>query len=399
MAQQKNLSGIEIIVDRVLNTTLHKGHLIVVYPSGARRSYGDRSKSVTLKIKNLPVNKLKNLPMFIGESYMYGNIEIAENELDTFFGLMGQNPSSPASLKVLEKFQKHQPNRRKRQRAQVSHHYDIGNDYYKLWLDKSMTYSCAYFHKTSDSLEKAQDQKIDYLLRKLQLKPRQKLLDIGCGWGHLCVKAAKDYDAEVLGITLSKEQLVGARKLAEKAGVANRVKFELMNYQDLPDDQQFDRIISVGMFEHVGRGNHAIYFDKLQKLLNDDGLSVLHTITEMADKKASPWIDKYIFPGGHLPTVSNIEQLMADYRFWSIDRENLWQHYALTLDIWRQRHQAHRKEIIDMFDEVFYRMQDFWLAGSAATFRYGDTGINQFIFTKQKPKYESWPLIRSYLYD
>jgi cyclopropane-fatty-acyl-phospholipid synthase len=249
------------------------------------------------------------------------------------------------------------------------------------------------------SIEKAQDQKIDYLLRKLQLKPRQKLLDIGCGWGHLCVKAAKDYDAEVLGITLSKEQLVGARKLAEKAGVANRVKFELMNYQDLPDDQQFDRIISVGMFEHVGRGNHAIYFDKLQKLLNDDGLSVLHTITEMADKKASPWIDKYIFPGGHLPTVSNIEQLMADYRFWSIDRENLWQHYALTLDIWRQRHQAHRKEIIDMFDEVFYRMQDFWLAGSAATFRYGDTGINQFIFTKQKPKYESWPLIRSYLYD
>jgi cyclopropane-fatty-acyl-phospholipid synthase len=135
----------------------------------------------------------------------------------------------------------------------------------------------------------------------------------------------------------------------------------------------------------------------LRGLLKDDGLSVLHTITARNDIPTSPWIDKYIFPGGYLPTIYIIEKLLADYKFLSIDRENLWQHYAMTLDIWRQRHTAHRSEIIDMFDETFYRMQDFWLAGSAATFRYSGTGINQFVFTKNKPPFKDWPLTRDYL--
>jgi cyclopropane-fatty-acyl-phospholipid synthase len=176
------------------------------------------------------------------------------------------------------------------------------------------------------------------------------------------------------------------------------VSFKLMNYQDLPNEQQFDRIVSVGMFEHVGRGNHAVYFKKVRQLLTDDGVSVLHCITDMADKEVSPWIDKYIFPGGYLPTVYNIERLMAEHRFWSVDREELWQHYARTLDIWRERHQANRREIIKMYDETFYRMRDFWLAGSAAAFRHGDAGLNQFIFTKNKPTPGSWPLTRKYLY-
>jgi cyclopropane-fatty-acyl-phospholipid synthase len=250
----------------------------------------------------------------------------------------------------------------------------------------------------TDSLEQAQQQKIDYLLHKLQLKRDQRVLDIGCGWGRLAVTAAKKYGVKVVGITLSQEQLKGARKLAKEAGISNLVTFKLANYQDLASKQKFDRIISVGMFEHVGRGNHASYFAKVRELLADDGLSVLHCITEMHDKKVSPWIDKYIFPGGYLPTVDNIEYLMAQYGFWSIDRENLWQHYALTLDEWRKRHRAHKAEIINMFDETFYRMQDFWLAGSAATFRYGETGLSQFIFTKQKPPFKTWPLTRQYLY-
>ncbi len=395
--KQGELRGPERVLDRVLGH-MRNGRLTIVYPSGQRRSYGDHSRAVVVTIKSLPAARLRNPPMFIGESYMNGNIEIDEDQLDTFFSLMGRNPVNTPLAKWLGKLPKRQKNKRHRQRHQISHHYDIGNDYYKLWLDKNLLYSCAYFKNPSDSLEKAQQQKIDYLLKKLQLQPGQKLLDVGCGWGHLCVQAAKEYGAEVLGITLSQEQLVGAKALAEREDVADKVRFELMNYQDVSDAEKFDRIISVGMFEHVGRGNHDIYFKKVRRLLKNDGLSVLHTITEMVDKPASPWIDKYIFPGGHLTSIDNIEKLLADNRFWSIDRENLWQHYARTLDIWRQRHQAHRKEIIEMFDEVFYRQQDFWLAGSAATFRYGDTSINQFIFTKQKPEFGNYPLTREYLY-
>jgi cyclopropane-fatty-acyl-phospholipid synthase len=397
MTKTERLRGAERIIDKFLSAHLHKGKLTIVYPSGQQRTYGDNSKGVKLEIKSLPLTKLRNPTMFLGESYMYGNVEIAENQLDDFFKLMGDNPSDSSVSHLIEKLPKRTPNRKKRQRKQISHHYDKGNDYYKLWLDKTLTYSCAYFHKSTDSLETAQKQKIDHLLKKLQLKPGQKLLDIGCGWGHLSVTAAKQYGAEVLGITLSHEQLAGAKKLAEKSGVSDLVRFELANYQDIPSHQQFDRIISVGMFEHVGRGNHATYFKKVRELLSKDGLSVLHTITDTKDKQASPWIDKYIFPGGHLPTVQDIEKLLAEHKFWSIDRENLWEHYARTLDIWRERHQAHRPEIIDMFDEVFYRMQDFWLAGSAATFRYGDTGLNQFVFAKRKPSFGTWPLTRDYL--
>lgn len=398
MTKLKRLAGAERVIDQFLRTHLHNGRLTMVYPSGQERSYGDNSEVIKVHIKSLPLSKLRNPAMFLGESYMNGDVVIREDQLDGFFKLMGDNPSDSAVTHLIEKLPKRQTNRKSRQRKQISHHYDISNDYYKLWLDKTLTYSCAYFKKPTDSLETAQTQKIDYLLRKLQIQPGQKMLDIGCGWGHLSVAAAKQYGAKATGITLSHEQLAGAKLLAEKAGVTHLVNFELANYQDLPAHQQFDRIISVGMFEHVGRGNHATYFKKIRQLLNDDGVSVLHTITDMKDKKASPWIDKYIFPGGHLPTNDGIEKLLAEHRFWSIDREDLWQHYAMTLDRWRERHQAHRTEIIEMFDDVFYRMQDFWLTGSAATFRYGDTGLNQFIFTKKKPPFKSWPLSREYLY-
>jgi cyclopropane-fatty-acyl-phospholipid synthase len=397
MNNPTRLTGTEKIIDTFLATHIHTGSVVIEYPSGLERRYGDTSKAVKIKIRQLPLRKLTNPAMFFGESYMFGNIQIAEDQLDRLFELMSDNESDSAGLRLMEKLPKRQANRKGRQRRQISHHYDKGNDYYKLWLDKTLTYSCAYFQKPTDSLETAQKQKIDLLLRKLRLEAGQKLLDIGSGWGYLAVAAAQQYGAQVLGITLSHEQLKGAQALAKKAGVEKLVEFRLANYQDLPDIEQFDRIISVGMFEHVGKGNHAIYFDKVRRLLTDDGISVLHTITARNDHPTSPWIDKYIFPGGYLPTVDAIEKLLADYKFHSIDRENLWQHYAMTLDIWRQRHQAHRTEIITMFDETFYRMQDFWLTGSAAAFRYAGTNINQFIFTKTKPPFKSWPLTRHYL--
>ncbi|MBW3568908.1 cyclopropane-fatty-acyl-phospholipid synthase family protein [Candidatus Parcubacteria bacterium] len=397
MTKSRQLVGAESIVDKFLSSHIRQGRLTIVYPSGQQRSYGDKSKAVKVTIKRLPLLGLRNPTMFLGESYMFGNLQVAEEQLDDLFRLMSDNESDSFATHLIQKLPKRQANRRKRQRQQISHHYDIGNDYYKLWLDKTMTYSCAYFKKITDSLETAQNQKIHYVLQKLQLKAGQKLLDIGCGWGYLAVAAAKQYGVEVVGITLSHEQLASANKLAQKSGVGHLVTFKLANYQDLSGEQQFDRIVSVGMFEHVGQQNHASYFQKIRQLLKDEGISVLHTITARNEQATSPWIDKYIFPGGYLPTVDMIEKLLSDYKFFSIDRENLWQHYAMTLDIWRARHRAHRSQIIEMFDENFYRMQDFWLAGSAAAFRYSGTSINQFIFTKHKPSFKTWPLTRKYL--
>lgn len=400
MAKSGRLRGAERIIDQFLAAHLHKGRLTMIYPSGQKRKYGDdTSDPVKVMIRSLPLPKLRNPAMFLGESYMNGNILIDERQLDAFFRLMGDNPSDSALTSLIEKLPKRQANRRHKQRQQIAHHYDIGNDYYRLWLDKeTMLYTCAYFKTPKDSLAQAQKQKIDHVLNKLQIKPGQSVLDIGCGWGYLLLRAAEEYGATGLGVTLSEEQHAYATKQAKQRGLDKQVSFELTNYQDLlKRDVSFDRVISVGIMEHVGRGNHQSYFDVVKHTLKDGGVSVLHTITEMKDKPASPWIDKYIFPGGYLPTVDGIEKLLAENRFWSIDRENLWEHYARTLDIWRANHQAHRKDIIDMFDETFYRMQDFWLAGSAATFRYGDTGLNQFIFSKGKPAFDSWPLTRDYL--
>lgn len=370
----------------------------MLYPSGQTQHYGDASEPISITLRRLPVSGLRNPDLFFGEAYMRGDLQIPEEQLDAFFRLMPANHTESLLLRLIEKLPRRQRNHYDRQRGQISHHYDIGNDYYRMWLDDTLTYSCAYFQTAEDILEKAQRQKIEHVLAKLRLGEGQRLLDIGSGWGHLAVTAAQKYGVQVLGITLSREQLDGARQLAKSSGVSGQVRFELMNYQDVPNTPQYDRIVSVGMYEHVGRGNHAAYFEKVRELLTEDGVSVLHTITDMTDKLPSPWIDKYIFPGGYLPTVSNIETLLEKHRFWSIDRENLWQHYARTLDIWRQRHQAHREEIIAMYDETFYRMRDFWLVGSAAAFRYGDVGLAQFVFTKNKPGPESWPLTREYLY-
>ncbi|MGH7239725.1 MAG: class I SAM-dependent methyltransferase, partial [Candidatus Saccharimonadales bacterium] len=347
-------------------------------------------------VHGLPLARLRNASLFFGEAYMDGTLEIDATRLNDLFRVISLNETDSNVAKLVEKLRRRHKNKKSVQQEYISHHYDKGNAYYKLWLDTTMTYSCAYFIHPDDTLEQAQQQKIDHLLRKLRISPGQRLLDIGCGWGYLGVAAAKQYNAQVLGITLSKEQLAGAKALAKKQGVSQQVHFELANYQDLSASEQFDRIISVGMYEHVGRGNHHLYFAAIQKLLKDDGVSVLHSITARNDRPTSPWIDKYIFPGGYLPPVSSIEKLMEDFGFCSIDRENLWQHYALTLHHWRSRHQAHQDKIIKMFDKSFYRMQDLWLAGSEAAFQYTGTSINQVIFAKRKPPLLEWPLTRQY---
>ena len=389
----------KLALDRLLRR-LRDGRLEICFWDGQTRTYGHTGPLVHVQIDDPAVVRRawRSASLAVGDAYVAGDLHIPEDELDSFFWVVARNDTLLRGLRPLRRLHRTERNRRSTQRGQVSRHYDVGNDYYRLFLDSTLSYSCGYFTSAEDSLEAAQRQKIDVTLRKLQLQPGHRLVDIGSGWGHLAVSAAKGCDVTALGITLSSQQFAEARELAQREGVADRVRFELMNYQDLAESRDprlggpFDRVVSIGMFEHVGRHLHRNYFAAVARLLAPDGIAVLNSITTQRDQPVDAWVDRYVFPGGHLPTVERIERLLAETGLWSVDRENLWQHYARTIELWRERHRAHRAEIVAMFDERFYRTRDLWLAGSKAGFDYGALGLTQLVFTNGKPS--SWPWTR-----
>ncbi len=385
------------LLDSVLSR-IKNGAVRVTYWDESEKIYGAGKPLVHVIIKTPKAVRatLRRLSLGLGESYMNGLIDI-DGPLDQIMRLSSENKPASKVLKRIPVVRAKNHNRRVKQRAQIAHHYDIGNDFYKLWLDKSLTYSCAYFKSERDTIDQAQKQKVDHLLRKLQLKKNMRMLDIGCGWGTLLISAAKTYGINGIGITLSKNQREHATAAAKKAGVDHLVTFKLMNYQDLAEtDQQFDRIISVGMFEHVGRHNHAKYFRAVNKMLVPGGVSVLHSITHTHETASDPWIDKYIFPGGYIPSVRETVAHLPAQNFQLTDYENLRIHYAMTLDKWWQRFETHKKTVLKMYDEKFYRMWRFYLASSSAAFRYGDLTLSQFVFTKGLNN--SLPLTREFLY-
>ncbi len=377
---------------------IKNGAIRVSYWDGTEEIYGVGKPLIHITIKSVKAVRatLKNLSLGFGESYMNGLIDI-EGPLDQINRLASENTPTLKSLTRLRWMRSKNINIRSRQRQQIAHHYDISNSFYKLWLDKSLTYSCAYFRKPSDSLEKAQDQKVEHLLRKLQLKNNMRVLDIGCGWGTLLIQAAKKYGVTGMGITLSKNQCKHARQAAKKAGVDKQIKFELLNYQDLAEQgEKFDRIISVGMFEHVGQNNQADYFKAVNTMLKPKSVSVLHTITHTQETPADPWIDKYIFPGGYIPSVRETVAKLPNHNFQLTDYENLRIHYAKTLDEWWRRFESHKTKVLNMYDEKFYRMWRLYLASSSAAFRYGDLSLSQLVFTKDLNN--DLPLTRKFLY-
>lgn len=390
-----------MIEKQILNSILARlehGGVHITYWDGDTYKYGQVEPYFHLYIKHPKAMRaiLKNMSLGFGESYADGSIEI-EGDLTGVGRLVAENQQAFFGLSKMLYLVKPHKNVRSTQKAFISHHYDLGNDFYKLWLDKSLMYSCAYFTSPKDTLEAAQQQKVAHILKKLQLKKGHTLLDIGSGWGTLLITAAKKYGAIGHGVTLSHEQLAYSKKAAAKAKVADKVTFELANYQELSERKlTFDRIVSVGMFEHVGKGNQKDYYRAVDAMLKPDGISVLHTITQQVELPNDPWIDKYIFPGGYLPSNREIVKAFPDYNFRLIDYENLRLHYAMTLEEWMRRYENNRGKVIKMFDEPFYRMWHLWLASSAAAFRYGSLDLSQYVFTKGPQN--DLPLTREFLY-
>jgi cyclopropane-fatty-acyl-phospholipid synthase len=262
----------------------------------------------------------------------------------------------------------------------ISHHYDRGNEFFRLFLDNSMTYSCAYFCTPHDSLEQAQEQKYEHICRKLSLKEGESLVDIGCGWGGMLIYAAQHYGINGTGCTLSQEQAGLAREKVKKAGLEGRIEILLEDYRNIKG--RFDKFVSIGMFEHVGKKYFPAFMEKTRALLKPGGAGLLHTIGKEIDNPGDPWTMKYIFPGGYIPVLDKIIKAMGEERLVPMDIENLRLHYAETLDEWARRFESNLHEIKKMFDDRFIRMWRMYLNGSSANFRFGDLRLYQILFTK-----------------
>lgn len=329
---------------------------------------------------------LKDPVLSFGEAYVEGIIDF-EGDLEEVIRIIEQNRDLAARKGIRTRVSSAIRNvggtvSRQKQKQDIQHHYDLGNDFFTLWLDDTMSYSCAYFRDYGDTLTQAQIQKIDLILKKLQLKPGEKLLDIGCGWGWLIIRAARQYGVSGLGITLSEEQYTAVKQRISELGLSGLLEVELLNYLDLPDQLRFDKIVSVGMFEHVGRENLGRYMDKVNKLLVPGGLSMLHTITGTEENPVNSWIDTYIFPGGYIPSLRETIWLLPRYNFHLLHAESLRMHYAMTLDRWYRNFTSHVDQVRDKFGEKFVRMWSLYLRGCAASFRVSGLNVYQLLFSK-----------------
>merc|ERR1711991_1270454 len=353
--------------------------------------------------KNLHYKLLFHPDLYFGEAYTNGEIVIENGTLTDFLDLALMNIGRGelnffsylmnrlrGSYRYLTNF-----NFIKKSKMNVSHHYDISDGLYDLFLDPKGQYSCAYFKDENDNLETAQNNKINHIIKKLNIKSDQKVLDIGCGWGSLAIDIAKSAQCEVTGITLSENQLNYCNQKAKELNLENQVKFKLMDYREL--NEKFDRIVSVGMCEHVGRKFYKKFFNQIEKMLKDDGISLIHTIGSVnPPRDPHPWITKYIFPGGYTPSLSEVTTPIEKAGLIVTDIEVLRMHYSHTLRHWKENCLNNKDKIIEMFDEKFFRMWEFYLAGCEMAFKWGDQVVYQFQLTKN---YTSTPVTRDYIYQ
>ena len=370
------------------------------YWDGEIIKYGEGEPEFKLIIKNFPSKKelLSDPSVALGEAYMKCDIDI-EGDLQKFFESIIRNKDSFMNKNTVFRLaSKIKAPSLIKSKKDIAHHYDIGNDFYSLWLYKTMSYSCGYFKNPTDTLYDAQMNKIHHILKKLNLKEGQHLLDIGCGWGYLIIEAAKLYKVKALGITLSEEQFKKAKERIKQEGLEDLVDVQLMDYRNLEKSNlEFDRIVSVGMAEHVGHANLPLFFKNVDSVLKESGLFLLHNITNLVETEGNKWITTYIFPGGYLPTLREELNIAADINFRTLDVESLRLHYMKTLEEWCKNFMNHLDEERDMFDDEFLRMWHLYLATCAAAFHYWDIDIHQILFSKGINN--TLPMTRKYLYE
>ena len=401
------------ILHPFLSRVIRQGQLTILSPDGSSEIFGTPAPGfpdVTVRFASRRGMRRIILDPRLGaaEAFMDGEMAIEQGDIMELIELLRANTPWDRGSKLKDrgpvgeaadwlKTRIDSINRRSRSRSNVAHHYDIGNDLYRLFLDEDMQYSCAYWPREDMTLEEAQRAKKAHIAAKLALAPGQRLLDIGCGWGGMAITLAKLADVEVLGITLSEEQLALAKERAAAAGVADRVTFELIDYRDLAEREagRFDRIVSVGMFEHVGARNFDTFFRACANLMKADGVMLLHTIGRFGKPGSTDaFTRKYIFPGGYIPALSETLAASEKSRLIVTDVETLRLHYALTLRQWYARTLAHRGEIVAMMGERFFRMWTFYLAGATAAFESGGMGNYQIQFARNR---RALPLTRDYI--
>ena len=405
------------ILGGFLKSVIEKGTIKVTHPDGSVEAFGSSAPGypdigIRLADKGVMRQILLDPRLGAAETFMDGRLIVEQGDIMELVQLLRANRPFERGGRLKEpglfkKLRDHaagsldRVNLLGRSKSNVAHHYDIGNALYDLFLDDDLQYSCAYWdfdrHGPEMTLEQAQSDKKAHIAAKLNLKPGQRVLDIGCGWGGMALYLHRKTGVEVFGITLSEEQLKKARERAEKEGVADKVKFELIDYRDLAQREagKFDRIVSVGMFEHVGTPQFKTFFRCCANLMTDDGVMLLHTIGRMGGPGTTDaFTRKYIFPGGYIPALSETLAASEQYRLIATDIETLRLHYAFTLREWYKRTVLNRKKIIALYDERFYRMWTFYLAGATAAFENGGMCNYQIQFSRNR---HVLPLTRDYI--
>ena len=389
----------------MLASLLRKGTLVVHMPNGRIGRYGDGgAPEVTVRLHDPAIlpRLLRNPDLAVGEGYMDGTLTIDGDDLHGFLEIALTNTAADQDLwwrtairrvrstgRWLAQF-----NPASRARQNVAHHYDLSGELYDLFLDSDKQYSCGYFRTPDDTLEAAQEQKKALIAAKLVLEPGMRVLDIGCGWGGMALTLARDHGANVLGVTLSEEQLKIARQRAEAEGLSDRVEFRLQDYREVTG--QFDRIVSIGMFEHVGVPHYREYFRHVHDLLTEDGVALIHTIGRTEPPgSTNPWMAKYIFPGGYIPAMSEAMAAGEKEQLWPTDVEVWRLHYAETLRHWEQRFTANTDRAREIYDDRFCRMWRFYLVACEQAFRFGWQCVFQFQLARKR---DAVPLTRDYLY-
>ena len=390
----------------VLKKLNFEGTLEIIDSNDKVYKFGNSNPHVCIRLKNKSTERklFINPNLYLGEAYMNEDLVVEKGTIEEFIDLITNSYDDFISNNKFYKFYEYlssifmpfqQINELVNSKKNVEHHYDINEDLYRLFLDQDMQYSCAYFHNPNISLDQAQKDKKQYIIKKLQITENMNILDIGCGWGGMAIEIAKSTGAKVKGITLSENQFKTASERVQKEGLSDKVSFALQDYRN--ENEKYDRIVSVGMFEHVGIKYFKTYLSKANDILKENGVFLLHTIGQRSKPTAtSPWIRKYIFPGGYIPSLSEVINETQKLNINVTDVEVLRLHYAHTISKWYQNAMKNKDKIIKMFDHRFFRMWEFYLLAS----KYSFVNMGNVVFQIQIAKnINNLPITRNYIYN